>query len=232
MTEAGCGHSGGERVAVRLALAAVAASAGNGVLGQAFGLIPLRVAARWSVLPSVLLLGAIMVAGVPGLRGRADALRVLLRRGAAWGLAATLAYDVVRPPMRRSLGFEYDPFRAVALFGELITGRAAHDPLALTVGWAYHYVDGIGFGVVFALLCPRGGITAGLAWAAVLQALLLVSYPPLVGVPLGDPGFLVMGFVGHAVFGVVLGAGVRRAAESRPRLSTAARARTSRTRAT
>lgn len=198
----------------RLGLAAFAAAAGNGVVAHTFGVLPLSLTAPLFVVPSAALLGGLVLARprLPPERVRLHALSRLVTRGAVWGLAATLAYDVLRPPMRAALGFAYDPFHAVSLFGQAVTGRPAGDPAAFLAGWSYHFWDGISFGILFALLCPRGGIPAGLAWALVLQALLLLVYPTLVGVSPGDPGFLVMGFVGHAMFGIVLGAGVRRAA--------------------
>ena len=189
----------------RLLIALLASAPGNSVLAQAFGAAPMRITVPSLALPSLCLLLALTVGAPPAAMSGTAA---LVRRGALAGVLATLAYDVIRPPMRWAFGFEYDPFRAVTLFGELITGQTG-TALAHLAGWTFHAIDGISFGIIFASIFPRGGVLPGLAAAGVLQMLLMLSYPFLVGVPLGNAGFLTMGVVGHAVFGVVLGAVVR-----------------------
>lgn len=191
---------------VRLILLGLATTSGNAILAQAFGVASLAVTAPAFVLPSASALLGIMVMRVR-LGGAIDVAR-LLARGATWGLIATCAYDALRPPMRAIFSFHYDPLYAVTVFGAEITGAAADSAIALAVGWAYHFWNGASFGIIFVLLWSRGGALAGLACAGLLQALLMATYPRLVGVQLTDPGFLVMGLVGHAVFGLVLGWGI------------------------
>jgi hypothetical protein len=158
---------------------------------------------------------AALLAGLALLRrGRYRQLRRLadlLLRGGAWGLAATLLYDAVRPAIRLVFGYAYDPYRAMPIFGQLITGQT-DTPLALAAGWIYHFWNGISFGMIFALLRPRGGALAGLAWGVGLQVLMMITYPTLLRIRLEDPGFLVSGLVGHGVWGLALGAGLRRGA--------------------
>jgi hypothetical protein len=143
------------------------------------------------------------------LYGRFHLFANLLLIGGASGLLATLAYDAVRPFLKLVLGFSYEPFRAIAIFGQLITGLPMDDPFARIIGWLYHFWNGISFGMIFALVWPRGGMTVGFLWAMSLQGLMIVAYPRLLQIRLDDPGFLASGIIGHTLWGIVLGKAVR-----------------------
>ena len=106
--------------------------------------------------------------------------------------------------------FSYDQFKAISVFGVLITGQPASTLQAQTAGWGYHFWNGASFGVMYALLRPQGGVATGLLWALGLQLLILWTYPSLLQVRLDNPGFLVTSMVGHGLWGVVLGAGLAR----------------------
>lgn len=141
-------------------------------------------------------------------KGRQDRARVFADRliaGAVFGLIATLAYDAIRPVLVEVFQLHFRPFRAHPIFGSLITGRPPSDGLAQIVGWAYHFWNGIGFGMMFALVRPRGGPIAGLIWALTLEAFMLALYPKFLGVRLDNPGFLATSIIGHSVYGLVLG---------------------------
>lgn len=194
----------------RAAAALFALAPGNGVVAHAFGIVPLALWSR-TVLPVALV--ALIATLAAGSRRR---LATLVARGAFWGLVATLAYDVTRLTLRRLAGLDHDPFLAVATFGTALAGHPAGAFAAGAAGWTWHLLNGMGFGIAFALLWPRGGAWAGLSCALLLQLLLMTVHPPLVGVSPGDPGFLVLGFTGHALFGLVLGLGVARAEADHP----------------
>ena len=55
-----------------------------------------------------------------------------------------------------------------------------------------------------------GGALLGMAWGLGLQGLMMFTYPRLLQVRLDDPGFLTMGIVGHAFWGLALGEGLKR----------------------
>lgn len=144
---------------------------------------------------------------------RYDRLQVIsdrLVRGARWGLIATLVYDVVRPLVVWTLRFDFHPYKAHAIFGELITGRPSTDGFAIAMGWTYHFWNGIAFGTMLALVAPRAGWKLGLAWALLLQGLMMVVYPRFLQVRLDQPSFMVTTIVGHSAYGLALGAGLRR----------------------
>jgi hypothetical protein len=189
----------------------LASLSGLFLLAQVFVSIPLSLTAPFVVLPSAV--GLITVALVR-MRAyvRLDQFHARLGVGARWGLAATLLYDVVRPAIQLLFGSPFAAFRAIPIFGSLITGLPETDPLALAVGVAYHIWNGVSFGMMFALVRPRGGILNGLLWGVALQSLMLATYPRLLQVRLEEPSLLISGLIGHGIWGMTLGYGVRREA--------------------
>ena len=183
---------------------ALACTSGAGLIAATFLGVPLSFSAAFIVLPTAAILAGIAMAG-RGDEARLHAFARLILVGAAAGLLATIAYDVSRPVLRAVFGFTFDPFRAIHIFGELITGRPAGDAWAEVAGWTYHFWNGISFGMMFALIRPKGGVILGFLWAEFLQVLMMAVYPAFLRARLDDPGFLVLGLVGHGLYGVVLG---------------------------
>lgn len=134
----------------------------------------------------------------------------LIIQGGKWGFLATLFYDAIRPLLKVIFSFKFNPYRAMPIFGELITGLEQTTALAIAAGWTYHFWNGISFGMMFALLVPKGGMIKGFIWSMILQGLMMWVYPHFLAVRLADPGFLMMGIVGHAIWGIVLGYGIKR----------------------
>lgn len=183
---------------------ALACTSGAGLIAATFLAVPLSFSAPFIVLPTTAILAGIALAGRHE-GGRLHAFARLILVGAAAGLLGTVAYDASRPLLRALFGFTFDPFRAIHVFGELITGRPAGDVWAEAAGWTYHFWNGISFGMMFALIRPKGGALYGLAWAEFLQALMMAVYPAFLKARVDDPGFLTLGLAGHGLYGVVLG---------------------------
>ena len=189
--------------------AALAGASGAALLAYGFVGVPMTFTAPFVVLPSALIVAGLMLVRTQ----RYERLHVMSRRllmGVAWALAATVVYDVSRPLIVLILGFSLDPYRAMPIFGQLITGLPAGDPLSLTAGWIYHIWNGVSFGLMYALVWPRGGAVGGWIWAMALQGLRMVTYPNLFQARVDDPPFLITGILGHSLWGVVLGVGLRR----------------------
>jgi len=187
----------------------LAGTSGAAIIAHTFGPLDLRFTSSFVVFPSAVILVCVILLA-RGREARMHEFARLLLVGAAWGLAATLFYDAARPLLKLMFGFSFNPYRAMPLFGSLMTGLPENAPAALVSGWIYHFWNGASFGMMFALVRPRGGIVEGLLWAMVLQALMMAVYPHFLQARLADPGFLWSGIVGHGLWGVVLGAGVRR----------------------
>lgn len=188
---------------------AMACTSGLAIIAHTFAGISLRFAAGAIVLPSaVILTGIILLA--QNRSARFHEFARLLSVGAAWGLIATVAYDAIRPLLVAILQSDFDPYKAMGIFGQLATGRPQGDTVVTVVGWTYHFWNGISFGMMYALVRPLGGMLSGLIWALILQALMMIVYPSFLEARLADPGFLVSGIVGHGLWGLLLGWGVQR----------------------
>ena len=189
--------------------ALLASTSGAAILAHTFGPVPLSFTAPFVVLPAASLLASLMLLRRK-LYQRLHLFSSHLMRGAGWGLLATLVYDAIRPLLRMIFGFTFDPYRAIPIFGQFMTGLPPTDSLAIAIGWLYHFWNGISFAMMFALLRPQGGPIAGLIWAMVLQGLMMASYPSLLQIRVEDPGFLTMGLVGHGLWGILVGLGLKR----------------------
>lgn len=190
-----------------------ASVSGAAILGYAFLGLPMTFTVPFVSLPlTLLLVGAVLRARRR--YGRLHAGAELVIRGAAWGVVGTALYDIIRPLLRMVFRYQFSPFAAIPMFGHLMTGLPPTDRMAIALGWVYHAWNGVSFAAMLALLWPRGGVLPGVAWAMLLQGLMMATYPSLLQVRLDNPGFLVTGIVGHAVWGAVVGAGLRRGAHA------------------
>lgn len=199
----------GPSTRAKVAGAVLALLSGGAILAEAFTPIPMRVSVPVFVLPGALLLTGMVFASTRRYR-ELDRFADRALSGAVFGLVATLAYDAIRPLLMMIFRYHFNPYRAMPVFGSLITDQAKTSAAAIAVGWIYHFWNGVSFGVTFALMRPRGGPVAGFAWAMVLQGFMMWAYPTLMRIRLDNPGFLMAGLVGHSVWGVVLGSSLRR----------------------
>jgi len=124
--------------------------------------------------------------------------------GAWGGIAATLAYDVVRLLLRASNLISFNPFQTHPAFGRLITGLPEETLTANIVGWTYHFWNGFGFGIMYTLIAGNARWFYGLAWAMFLEIGWLTALPSAVQLRL-SPEVVVVSFIGHGVYGISLG---------------------------
>jgi hypothetical protein len=151
------------------------------------------------------------------------ALRSIIKRraliGALSGAMATLGYDLTRLVLGKVLGFTFWPFDVFPIFGRLLLGVHSPNWIAWVGGLLFHYCNGIGFAVTFVFLFRRPGVLSGLIWAGILEILMVALYPSWLGVnPMGE--FLSISILGHATYGVLLGAFARYGLEQQMNLYT------------
>jgi len=180
-----------------------------GAVAWIFGPTPSSFAITFIAMPLFSVIAAVLLQRRFGLFRMRSFLGSLMM-GGFWGMAAMIVYDLYSPLVKWLFHYNYDPFKAVHGFGHLITGLASTHPIALGTGWFYHLWIGALGGMVFALIRPQGGALAGLIWALSIQAIRLAFYSGLWQASLGDPEFLAKGVVGFGIWGIVLGAGLRK----------------------
>ncbi|MFE5587363.1 hypothetical protein [Kitasatospora sp. NPDC056531] len=169
------------------------------VLAWAYGLAPFAVW-FWSVtVPSLALLAAIGVATAR--RPRLGRLHRALVVGTVGGLIGTVGYDLVRVPFVLA-GVRL--FAPIDTYGVLALGAASSDPRTGLLGWAFHFSNGIGFGISYAVLASGRRWQWGLAWGLMIETLAVAS--PVAGVyALRGAGLIAIAYAGHLAYGAPLG---------------------------
>ncbi len=151
-----------------------------------------------------------------GSPARRSEIRRVVAAGSAAGLAATLAYDSSRWALSHLDPAPYNPFEAIRVFGVLLTSAPfdASGPTVLAVGALYHLLNGTSFGLAYALLI--GGrnagtlfaVLTGVAWGLALELFQISIYPGWLDIRAYDE-FVRVSFMGHVVYGAVIGLGTR-----------------------
>jgi hypothetical protein len=194
------------RVALTLTALASASVSIAALLLHVAGWLPMYFLVNMLAAPSLILL---LLCGV--VASRMDE-RVFLNRlvtGAWGGIAATISYDLIRAIVWAAGLLSYNPFMSHPVFGSLITGAPEASTPAIVVGWAYHFWNGFGFGVMYTLIAGPAQWYFALGWALLLEVGWLTAMPGLLHFRLSAE-FLVVSLSGHGMYGVVLGLIARR----------------------
>jgi hypothetical protein len=150
-----------------------------------------------------------------------DRLRTALVVGTAGGLLGTIGYDLFRVPFAAA-GLRV--FAPVASYGVLLTGSETSSQLTSFAGWAYHFSNGIGFGIAYAVVALGRHWSWAIAWAMVLETATIVTpFAGLYGLA-GHPRLIALAYASHVAYGYALGVVVQRASASRTRLEARLRA--------
>jgi hypothetical protein len=190
------------------------------LLSEFYGLCSMRLFTLAILFPATA--GLIGVAIFDRLNGDRKLFRAVLI-GAVAGFVATCAYDLFRLPFVVAAIDNTGPdwlrlplFKVFPRFGAMILGEPFDATMtdsqfslaAHLIGWAYHFSNGITFGVMYMALI--GDATKRSWWWAVVLAvglelgMLLTPYTSYFGIH-PTMKFVVVTFAAHAVFGVVLG---------------------------
>lgn len=194
-------------VAPRAALALTGLLSVSALLAWCFRLGPFWLWFLLCSLPSSLLLLALGW----WVRDRTSSatLRLALVAGASGGLLGTLGYDLFRVP------FVASGLRVLApidSYGILALGASHSSGWTGLVGWGYHFANGIGFGIAYAMVALGRHWGWAVGWAMVLEtATVLTPFFSLYGLA-GQPGLVAVAYAAHVCYGVPLGLVVQRAA--------------------
>jgi hypothetical protein len=131
--------------------------------------------------------------------------------GALAGIAATLAYDVSKVLLAAIDPSPFDPFHAIGVFGQMLTGSTEPGTFTVTAGILFHLVNGTSFGVAYVLLFGRRGdlgirraAVTGVGWGMFLELFQLTLYPGWLDIRAYSE-FAAISLISHVVYGVVLG---------------------------
>jgi hypothetical protein len=137
------------------------------------------------------------------------------RVGVLSGAAATVVYDVTRTVLSLLDPSPYNPFEAIRQFGLGLLPATATPALVMAAGFALHLVNGSSFGVIYAVFAGRhvhtfrAALFSGLAWGLTLEFIQSILYPGWLQITTVLKEFMVISGLGHIMYGVTLGLGVR-----------------------
>lgn len=143
------------------------------------------------------------------------ALRRAVRAGVIAGALATAAYDGFRYVIIEVLQLSFWPFDIFTHFGRALVGAAAPAALVTASGIAFHIANGLCFATFYAVAFGRTGVKGGVAWALCLEVMMVSVYPGWLDIKILDE-FLQVTFLGHVVYGSVLGYTARRLLTATP----------------
>jgi len=139
--------------------------------------------------------------------------------GTAAGLIAAVAYDVFRLPFvyADTLGIQHvlpalKLFKVFPRLGAMVLGQPLEQPayplVTQLVGWAYHFSNGLTFGIMYVALIgdatQRHWVCAVVFAVGLELAMLFTPYPAFFHIPLTGK-FVIVTLTAHLVFGVVMG---------------------------
>ena len=128
-----------------------------------------------------------------------------VRIGLVAGIFASAGYDGIRWLIVSIFHFTIRPFDTFKFFGQMILNPAVDPALAYTVGFFYHLVNGITFGIAYFILFNGRHWLYGVAWAFVLEVLMLCVYPKFLNMQSVLQEFTIVSCSGHFVYGIILG---------------------------
>jgi hypothetical protein len=167
------------------------------LLADIFGLAAMHLVFWFASVPSMVLL--ILLGSLPKVSAE---WRDRLRVGALAGLVGTLGYDIVRVPFALAGQRVFAPIES---YGLLIADASASSALTSTLGWFYHFSNGITFGIAYAAVAARRHWAWAVLWALVLESVAVFSpFATRYGIA-GQLGPIAIAYGAHLAYGYPLG---------------------------
>lgn len=141
-------------------------------------------------------------------RSRLPGLRVIVVAGCIGGLVGTLGYDLFRLPF---VAAGWRLLAPIDSYGVLALGADTSSPLSGFVGWAYHFANGIGFGVAYAAVAAGRRWWWAVVWGLVLETATVVTPFATTYQIAGQWDLIAVAYAAHVAYGVPLGMIVERA---------------------
>ena len=170
------------------------------------------------------ILGLVVIGATVARRPEHRRLRTALMTGVAGGLLGTIGYDVFRIPFAAA-GLRV--FAPIESYGVLLAGADSSSPLTDFLGWAYHFSNGIGFGIAYAMAAQGRRWWWGVVWALVLETATILTPFATTYALRGKWDLIGIAYAAHLFYGYPLGVVVERAEATRARLEARSRFATS-----
>ena len=189
----------------RLVVAGLGVGSVACLLAWVYGLGTFRLWFLLTGLPSLLALAGLGWA--TRTRGR-DGLRLALVAGTVGGLVGTVGYDVFRIPFVLG-GLRL--FAPIESYGILLLGADGSSSTTDFAGWAYHFCNGIGFGITYAAVALGRRWPWAVLWGVILEtATILTPFADAYAIR-GKWDLIAIAYAAHLAYGIPLGLTVQRA---------------------
>ena len=195
-------------LALRVVLAVAACGSVVPLLAWVSGLGAFHV---WTLLVGLPAVAGVVAFGLLVARPRWPATFDAMVAGALGGLLGAIGYDLFRLPFVYGLGRQL--LAPIDSYGVLLMGADESSPVSGFAGWAYHFTNGIGFGVAYAVVARNRHTAWALLWAMVLETATIVSgFAPTYGL-VTDGVYnvvpIVIAYAAHVPYGLAVGWAVR-----------------------
>ncbi len=196
--------------AARAALFVVACGSVIPLLAWVYDLGSFRAWSLATALPSLLLLIAFTF--WLDRSGRWPGTRAAITAGAIGGLLGTVGYDLFRVPFVMS-GMQL--LAPIDSYGVLLLGAETSSGLSGMAGWAYHFLNGAGFGIAYAVVARGRHWRWGVLWGLVLETAVIVSPFATDYALRSDAGYkvvpILIAYLAHIPYGFAVGKAAQRA---------------------
>lgn len=190
----------------RLAVALLGVSSVLSLLAWVYEVAPFQ---TFFVAVSLPLTATLVAVGVMAARRPAMGWwREAMVAGALGGFLGTLGYDLFRLPFMVA-GFQV--FAPIDSYGVLLLDADSSSAWTGLAGWSYHFLNGISFGVTYAVVAKGRHWAFGIAWALVLETATIIT-------PFADSYALrgqwvpiSIAYAAHVPYGAAIGLTVQRA---------------------
>ena len=171
------------------------------LLAWVYGLGRFAVWFRFVALPALLVVALVAWrTSRPGTRH--PDVRTAMIVGTIGGIVGTIGYDVFRLPF---LALGYRLLAPIDSYGVLLLDGHSSSALSGFAGWAYHFSNGICFGIAYAMVALGRNWRWGLLWAMVLETASVVTpFADTYGIS-GRWGIIAIAYGAHVPYGLALG---------------------------
>jgi hypothetical protein len=166
------------------------------------------------------IVAVVVIGSVATRNGARPSLRMALVAGVVGGLLGTVGYDLFRVPFHLA---GYRLLAPIDSYGVLLLDARTSSAVTGLAGWAYHFSNGVGFGIAFAVVALGRRWYWAVAWAMVLETATVAT--PFAGTYAiaGKWNIIAIAYAAHVAYGLPLGRWVEHAGRLVPELTEALR---------